>query len=157
MKEKHKADRNNAVRENTRTGDNSAKIHLKSHTGRGEMAETREKLLRPRPLKAPEKLYEYPRKVQRTMAIRQLLRGDLFGPVTAQLQVAQDAKEKQKTDPTKAGRENTRTGEVPDKICKKPQLRLREMCSVGLLTARGVAGLGSGNRLTNAWKALCCV
>ena len=167
----HKADRINAARENARTEHDPARTRKVAHAGREEMAETQEVPHRPRPYKL-RKFYEYPRKIQRTMAIRQLLRGDLFGHVKAPLQVAQDVEERHKTDPTNAGRETARTGKYPAKTCRKlhPErgdmaetwqnpllLRLRKMCRVGLLAARGVTGRGNGSRLTNVWKAICCL
>ena len=131
-------DETNAAREeNLKTGNNPPKVLLKLHTGSPEeMSETQEKLLRPKPFKVPEKFYEYPRKVERTMAVRQLLKGDLYGPVTTQLQ----------------------TGNNPDKISlrlritrreRAPLLRLRQKLHAGKLNATGVARLGSGNILTN--------
>ena len=77
LKDKQKADGTNAARENARTGNGHAKIRLKLRTGREEMVKTRDRPLSsdlPKPFKMPEKFYEYPWEVQRTMAIRQQLR-----------------------------------------------------------------------------------
>ena len=93
VKERYKAEATNAGREDTRTRDDPDKIRMESHT-KGE--ESREKPLRPKPFKFPEKFYEYPWEGVLTMAVRRMLRGDLEEPVKAQLQVAQDVKERQK-------------------------------------------------------------
>ena len=111
----------NAAKENARTGDDPDKIHKELHT---KEEESHEKPLRPKPFKIPEKFYEYPWEVQRTMAIRQMLRGDLEEPVTPQLQVDQDEKERQKA--TNADKENASNGDGPDKIHKESHTKGEE-------------------------------
>ena len=97
------------------------KVHRK------EMAETREKIIRPKPFIFPEKFYEYPWVVQRIMAIRQVLGEVRLRPVAAPLQASQDLKEKHKAERTNADRENERTGDGPDKIRLKLQIRRGKM------------------------------